>query len=467
MAITFVAATEAGTGAASTTQVINVPAGVADDDFLLALIGTADGDTGSVSLSGTWQGPLVNNLNVPTAPSPPGASVYWRIASSEPASYTITDTESSGIAGQMLAFRGVDTTTPIDVTTTTSTGDGANAAAPSINYLDTGAAIVIGAWWDSTTAVYSAQPSGYTSPSGLGAIVGNGGGNGLSLVTGYDLTPAADPEVPGTFTSSAEQWAAFTVALRTAAPQGQGMMLASADRLITAAAAENPGVFDFASDVPWGAITIALREDTTPTGDSQFVPGSRYTSLSPLGVSLNLQVTDTTVIDGGTINGDLQLDVVNHLTNVTITGDLNIQAAGTYNFSNVTVNGDTLNNDAAGNATINASNGSSLTTTEPGTGNGLVNIVSSVPITVTITSPSSREGAAVRLVAVGDIVVLDGETNSSGVASTTYGGAVPVAIDSTKSWVRDGSAATPYQEFILSGTIGAAGYDQSVILSED
>lgn len=218
MAIAFRSATEAGTGGAGTTQVINVPSGVVDDDFLLAVIGTADGDTGSVSLNGVWQGPIVNNLNTGGgAPSPPGVSVYWRIASGEPGSYTITDTESSGIAGQILAFTGVDTTTPIDVATTTATGDGANANPPSINYADASATVVVGAWWDSTTAIYSAVPTNYTSPDTLGDIIGNGGGNGLSLATAYDVTPAADPEDPGTFTSGAEQWASFSIALRTGA----------------------------------------------------------------------------------------------------------------------------------------------------------------------------------------------------------------------------------------------------------
>lgn len=222
MAIGFRSATEAGTGAASTTQVISVPSGVQDGDLLLASIGTADGDTGSVSLNGTWQGPLVNNLNTGgSAPSPPGCSVYWRIASSEPASYTITDTESSGICGQMMAFTGVDQTTPIDVTTTTATGDSTNANPPSINHTGNGDEVtVVGAFWDSTTAVYSAPPTNYTSSGGLGAIIGTGGGNGLSMATAYRLTGLSDPEDPGTFTSSTEQWGAWTVVLRAAVSEG-------------------------------------------------------------------------------------------------------------------------------------------------------------------------------------------------------------------------------------------------------
>ena len=214
MAIAFRSATEAGTASAGTTQVINVPSGVQDGDLLLLACCTSDGDTGSVSPNGSWT-QIVNNLNTGgSAPSPPGISVFWRIASSEPASYTITDTESSGISGQMLCFTGVDNTTPIDVTTTTATGDSTNANPPSINYADSGAAIVVGSVWDSTTAVFSAVPSGFTSPDGLGAVTGNGGGNGHTMYTAYNLSPTAAPYDPPACTSSTEQWAAFTVALR-------------------------------------------------------------------------------------------------------------------------------------------------------------------------------------------------------------------------------------------------------------
>lgn len=217
MAITFVAATEAGSSGATQSQAINVPAGVVDDDVLLLFAGTADGDTDSVTTPTGWN-EIVDNLNTGGgAPSPPGMSVYWRVADSEPVSYNIdaTDTVNTGLGGQMLAFRGVDTTTPIDVTSTTSTGDSTNADPPSIDYLDSGACIVVGAIWDSTTVVFTAVPTNYTSPSSLDDIVANGGGNGFSLSTAYDLTPAADPENPGAFTSDTEQWACATVALRT------------------------------------------------------------------------------------------------------------------------------------------------------------------------------------------------------------------------------------------------------------
>lgn len=476
MAIAFRSATEAGTGSAGTTQVINVPSGVQDGDFLLAVIGTADGDTGSVSLSGTWQGPIVNNLNTGgSAPSPPGVSVYWRIASSEPASYTITDTESSGIAGQMLAFTGVDETTPIDVTTTTATGDGSNANPPSINYADTGAAIVVGAWWDSTTAVYSAVPSGYTSPDSLGAIVGNGGGNGLSLATAYDLTPAGDPEDPGTFTSSAEQWGSFTVALRAGPVDGAGMTLATAQFTQATAAAENPGTFDFEKSLPWGGITLALRQ-VAGVATKALSPTAKFDTITTTGT---VTVQDAATIDGLTINADVILEDVVDLTDVTINGDLDIETAGTYDFSNVTVTGDTLNNDSGGNVSINASDGSSIPTSEPGTGNGEVDVQNSVAITIHVTDVSGTdiEDARVEVSAtetVGTItdgdVLLTGLTNSSGILETTTFN-YEVAFDPTgldiQVKARKATSSPFYKPALFVGTVTTAGYSISRALISD
>jgi hypothetical protein len=84
---------------------------------------------------------------------------------------------------------------------------------------------------------------------------------------------------------------------------------------------------------------------------------------------------------GANFGGDVTLNSVQNLTDVTIDGDLHLNVAGTYTFSNVTVTGDTLNDDASGNIIIQATNGSSLSTSEPGTGNGEVDIQNSVNVT--------------------------------------------------------------------------------------
>jgi hypothetical protein len=112
----------------------------------------------------------------------------------------------------MLAFSGVDTTTPIDATTTIVSGDGtANPA--SITLTNADSTVVVSATWDSAGGEFIAVPTGYTSPSGLGDVIALGGGNGASLAAAYDLS-VSNPENPGAYTANTEQWFCPTVALR-------------------------------------------------------------------------------------------------------------------------------------------------------------------------------------------------------------------------------------------------------------
>ena len=295
--ITYVSATEAGTGAAAASLSINVPSGVTDDDFLLLFGVTADGDDGGFDALSGWT-EIVDAAVLNTggsAPSPPGMSVWWRIASSEPASYSITPTfGSTGIAAQMLAFRNVDTSTPLDVTQTTATGDSTNANPASIGSGSSsdGYLTAVAAFWDSTSAVYSAVPSGYTSPESLGSIVGNGGGNGTSLASAYRssvIDPAA-AEDPAAFTSSTEQWGAVTVAMRpgpSAATVGTTTSTAiSFDSIPTGTTWDQVTVN---GDITNGSITVnVLGADTQPLSSySCTVSGSSCTidisGLDPAG----------------------------------------------------------------------------------------------------------------------------------------------------------------------------------------
>ena len=89
-------------------------------------------------------------------------------------------------------------------------------------------------------------------------------------------------------------------------------------------------------------------------------------------------------IDGSTVTGDVDLDSATDLTNVTITGDLRITtgADSTLNFDNVTVTGSVYNDSGSNTLTISATNGSSLTAGDAGTGNGQTNIENNVILEV-------------------------------------------------------------------------------------
>lgn len=239
---------------------------------------------------------------------------------------------------------------------------------------------------------------------------------------------------------------------------GAGLVLASATKLQATAGAEDPAAFDFENSEEWGAISLALR-----LGDGKYlVPTSKFNAIETTG--------DVTIQDGASVDGIditaanvILADVVN-LADVTIDGDLEIQTAGTYSFSNVTVTGDVTNTDGTGNVTINASDGSSLTTTEPGTGNGLVNILNSVTVTVTAVDAVTKAAitgarAYIEAAAGGDLTTGEEILNAlttSGVAELTtfnYTSNQPII-----GWVRKGTTSPLYKENAFSGTITADGF---------
>lgn len=221
--IGFRSATEAGTGSASTNLQISVPSGVTDGDFMLLFGVTADGDDGGFDPLTGWT-EIVDAamfLVDSAAPSPPGMSVWWRIADSEPGNYTITPTAgSTGICAQMLLFSGVDPTVPTQKikveTSTTASGNSANADPPSIDTVTDNAMIVVACMHDSVDITTHTVPTGYIDPDSLGRIVGSGGGNGCTMGAAYgeSLVSPAGTEDPPAFTTSSEQWGAVTVALR-------------------------------------------------------------------------------------------------------------------------------------------------------------------------------------------------------------------------------------------------------------
>lgn len=121
----------------------------------------------------------------------------------------------------VLVWRGVDATTPIDVTSVTATGTSASHPdCPSITPVTSGAKILaLGAGTQGSTG------SAFTVPSGMTSIVsslGDGTTSDIgSFVASFDWTSGAyDPAAAtGGTTSTSSSWAGITLALRPA-PSG-------------------------------------------------------------------------------------------------------------------------------------------------------------------------------------------------------------------------------------------------------
>jgi len=128
-----------------------------------------------------------------------------------------------------------------------------------------------------------------------------------------------------------------------------------------------------------GSSALFLGRGNVTLGSSMTCAGS-FTLASGSRVIVN-----GANMDGSTINGDCELLTETDLTNVTINGDLRINTGANtvLNFDNVRVTGNVFNDSPSNTLTINGTNGTQLTTTEPGTGNGQVQIVINNTVTFT------------------------------------------------------------------------------------
>lgn len=118
--------------------------------------------------------------------------------------------------------------------------------------------------------------------------------------------------------------------------------------------------------------------------------------------------------------------------------------------------------------------GSGTVPTVQNTGTGSLEITAN-EVTLSITAIDQDtalavEGASVYMKLIlgdGAAVVANGETDASGVFTTTYGGSVPVSLDTDVSEVRHSSGLKPYKNYTLGGNITASGYTQTALMSED
>jgi hypothetical protein len=146
----------ATSGGGPTTITIATPSGTASGDVLIAGISFEAGtDENSITVPGGWT--LVRQVN---NSNNEGLAVYRMVAGgSEPASYSWTFGQSRSLSGGILAFTGVDNTTPIDVESGQATAEGTTHATPSITTTQANAVLV--------THFAMPQNASWTPPTGM------------------------------------------------------------------------------------------------------------------------------------------------------------------------------------------------------------------------------------------------------------------------------------------------------------
>lgn len=123
-----------------------------------------------------------------------------------------------------------------------------------------------------------------------------------------------------------------------------------------------------------------------------FDPGVTFQGIKADNIQF---LNSSTIGDDLILTGNVTINAAMNLTGVVINGDLRIATGlnSTLTFDNVTVTGNVFNDSAGNTLTINAINGTAITTTEPGTGNGQVNIVQAVTVSATV---NDNTGAALQ-----------------------------------------------------------------------
>jgi hypothetical protein len=222
VAISFVGSAE-GSATDGADVTLNLPASQQND---LVIVAYAIGDNDNVNFT----------MAMVTADYTPVADlfsddlfdtnlgVFYKKMGATPDTTAVVDGQGgtdAAVAAVAMVFRGVDTTTPMDVAATTNTGlDSFHPDPPSINHNNPSGVwtVIAGASGHNLGAAGT-----YTFPTGYTTNALEDGENDTSDVTvgmGYKESPA-DPEDPGVMTHSGidnvgYSWCAVTMALRPA-----------------------------------------------------------------------------------------------------------------------------------------------------------------------------------------------------------------------------------------------------------
>lgn len=252
MSLVVESVTQTLVGANDSTPTFNMPATRPDGDLYLAFV-MSDGLQGvSLSFSG-WNrvlGGQEGSVCVAT---------FWRIGSSEPASYT-----GAGNSEQFVIFvvrvSGADATTPVAVDFD-STGNSATAVAPGGSNGVPADGLVFRAWAIDTDApTYTSGPTGHTFRGGAASVAGGGAGavyGGLATKdaltsSGVDIGTAT---MPGTYS---DNWATHSVVIAPGATGTQYQQAVSTSSTATPSMARRAGVVRSSSSTATASVVRAM-----------------------------------------------------------------------------------------------------------------------------------------------------------------------------------------------------------------
>ena len=185
--VAYVASSTAGGAAPTASITVNAPAGLVAGDLMLAMISQRTSnlplDQNMVSTPVGWTLVLSQDDG-----STVGMSIYRKVATaSEPANFTWTLGSSGRTSGAILAFSGVDTTSPIDASGSQANLSSTSCTAPSVSTTSTNTMrVVLFSMAQGNTAVNPANgmTQAFSAASGAGP-------NGVAIGGSYAALSAA------------------------------------------------------------------------------------------------------------------------------------------------------------------------------------------------------------------------------------------------------------------------------------
>lgn len=299
-ALTYVGGVSgSGTGATYNISLTSLTGGsgstALEGDIVVVITGwasTANGNPG-VTTAGYTEEPGSTDL-YSNDTRDANVSANWKIMGSTPdTSVTVSGFNNAANGGGTVVqvWRGVDQTTPMDATVTTTSASNQSASSPdspSITPVTSGAYVIsAGLGTDDTTPLTKTAPSGYSN-----AVAVTGTGSTMSVTVGIASkawsSGAENPAAwTGGETSTSDSWAAFTIALRpafaptvtTQAESSVTQTTVTVNGNITSTKGISPTIRGFA----WGTNANLSGGDTaTTTENGTFSAGAFTGSLSSL-----------------------------------------------------------------------------------------------------------------------------------------------------------------------------------------
>lgn len=230
MAISFVGSAE-NSAASGADVTLTLPVGTTTDDLVIVAYAIGDNDSVDFDMAMITTGYTeVVDIHAPggAADLDSDLGVFWKVMGGTPDTTAQVDGlggTDAAVAAVAMVFRGVDTTTPMDVTPTTASAVGtSNADPPSIDHNNPSGVwtVIVGATGhDQAGATTFTFPTGYTTDAIDRAQDDT---TDVTVGMGYRTNPS-DPEDPGVMTHSGlddtdRTWCAATLALRPAAGNG-------------------------------------------------------------------------------------------------------------------------------------------------------------------------------------------------------------------------------------------------------